>query len=129
MRRAAVALVISKYSPRQKASFVDHHFYTTVSMIRTMEELMGLPPVNVFDAYAPVFAPLFAGTGDQPRFQADDRNLRSGLIYEMNLATAPGAKKSAQLDFSKADAVDPAILNEILWQDATIAKARATPSN
>src|SRR5205807_389934 len=104
----STALVISKYSPRGPKPFVDHRFYTTVSMIHTAEALLGLPPMNLFDAHAPVFAPLFSGAGDQLPYQADAQNRLNGMLYETNTANAPGAKKSAQLDFSRADAADPA---------------------
>ena len=57
----SIALVISKYAPRAAQPFVDHHFYTTVSVIHTMEALLGLPPMNLFDAHAPLMAPLFSG--------------------------------------------------------------------
>src|SRR5207237_1361945 len=80
----STALVISKYAPRNEKSFVDSHFYTTVSMIHTMEELLGLPPMNLFDGHAPLMAPSFSGPGTQPPYQADDSNLRSGLLYAMN---------------------------------------------
>src|SRR5262249_54660010 len=40
----STALAISKYSPRLDKPFVDHNFYTTVGMVHTMEELIGLPP-------------------------------------------------------------------------------------
>ena len=113
----STALVISKYSPRSETPFVDHHFYTTVGMIHTMEELIGLPPMNLFDAHAPVFAPLFTGPGTQPPYDADDRNLRSGLMFEMNEKKAPGAKESSRMDFSRPDAADPIRLNAILWED------------
>jgi DNA-binding beta-propeller fold protein YncE len=114
----SIALVISKYSPRSETPFVDHHFYTTVSMVHTMEDLLGLPPMNLFDTHAPLMAPLFAGDGTQPPYQADDKNLRSGLLFEMNDKKAPGAKHSAKMDFSRPDAVDAQELNAILWQDA-----------
>ncbi|MGA7908639.1 MAG: phosphoesterase, partial [Candidatus Sulfotelmatobacter sp.] len=114
----SLALVISKYSPRLQASFIDHHYYTTVSLIRTMEELLGLPPMNLFDAHAAVIAAPFAGTGTQPPYQADYSNLRSGLLYEMNDKSAPGAKQSEKMDFSRPDAVNAQELNAILWQDA-----------
>jgi hypothetical protein len=118
----SVALVISKYSPRTPQPFVDHHFYTTVGMVHTMEELIGLPPINLFDTHAPVFAPLFTGSGTQPPYDADKSNLLSGLLYETNAAKAPGAKKSAKLDFSRPDAADATTLNRILWDDAKAAK-------
>jgi len=124
----SIALVISKYSPRLETPFVDHRFYTTVSMIHTMEEVLGLPPMNLFDAHAPVMAALFAGSGTQPPYEADYRNLRNGLLYEMNDTKAPGAEQSARMDFSRPDAVDAQELNAILWQDAMLSKeAKRTP--
>ena len=114
----SIALVISKYSPRSDRPFVDHHFYTTVGMVHTMEELIGLPPMNLFDTHAPILAPLFAGPGTQPPYQADDQNLRRGLLYRMNEEQARGAKESARLNFSRPDAADAMKLNAILWHDA-----------
>ncbi len=114
----SIALAISKYSPRSEGAFVDHHFYTTVGMVHTMEDLLGLPPMNLFDTHAPLFAPLFAGPGTQPPYQADDTNLRSGLLYKVNQEKAPGAKESSRMDFSRPDAADAMKLNAILWRDA-----------
>jgi DNA-binding beta-propeller fold protein YncE len=114
----SIALVISKYAPRQPQPFVDHHFYTTVDMVHTMEALLGLPPMNLFDAHAPLMAPLLAGPGTQPPYEADDKNLRSGLIYKVNEKTAAGAKESSKMNFSRPDANDAKKLNAILWQDA-----------
>lgn len=114
----STALVISKYAQSTPQPFVDHQFYTTVSMIHTMEALLGLPPMNLFDAHAPLMAPLFAGPGTQPPYQADDQNLRSGLIYRVNEKKAAGAKESSQMDFTKPDATDARKLNAILWRNA-----------
>jgi hypothetical protein len=87
-------------------------------MIHTIEELLVLPPMNLFDAHASVMAAPFSGPGTQPPFQSDDKNLRSGLLYEMNSKNAPGASESAKMDFSRPDAIDAQKLNAILWQDA-----------
>jgi DNA-binding beta-propeller fold protein YncE len=115
----SIALVISKYSPgNPQQPSVDHHFYTTVNMIHTMEALLGLPPMNNNDAYAPVMAPLFTGAGEQPAFKADYRNRDNGMIYRTNAAGNPGAKQSAKLDFSHADMADTNVLNAILWRAA-----------
>ncbi|HXJ93924.1 MAG TPA: phosphoesterase [Terriglobia bacterium] len=112
------ALVISKYAPGSaEHPFVDHHFYTTVNMMRTMEELLGLPPMNNNDAWAEPMAELFSGPPRQPSFHADDRNRKNGLLYKMNAPSAPGAQASARLDFSHADAVDATTLNRILWRE------------
>jgi DNA-binding beta-propeller fold protein YncE len=114
----SIALVVSKYSPRSPQPFVDHNFYTTVNMIHTMEALLGLPPMNNNDAFAAVMAPLFAGPGDQPAFAADYRNRDNQLIYQANAKNAPGAKESAKLNLSVADAADSEVVNAILWRDA-----------
>jgi len=114
----SIALVISKYAPHEPQPFVEHQFYTTVSMVHTMEALLGLPPMNLFDAHAPLMASLFSGPGTQPPYKVDDQNLRSGLIYKVNEKKAPGAKESSQMNFTKPDAVDARKLNAILWQDA-----------
>jgi hypothetical protein len=114
----STALVISKYAPRQASPVVDHHFYTTVSMIRTMEDLLGLPPMNNNDAFAPPMALLFTGAGDQPAFDADYSNRDNGLIYTANKPKAVGAKESSKMDFRHEDRADPQKLNVILWRDA-----------
>jgi hypothetical protein len=113
----STALVISKYSPGStQKPFVDHNFYTTVNMVHTMEVLLGLPPMNNNDAQAAVMAPMFSEAGDQPPFNADASNLRNGLLYQINPPKGPGAKESARMDFSHADAADAAQLNAILWR-------------
>jgi DNA-binding beta-propeller fold protein YncE len=114
----SIAFVVSKYSPGSPAEpYVDHRFYTTVNMIHTMEMVLGLPPMNQNDAYAPAMGPMFSGAGDQPAFKADYRNLKNGLIYEINRPDAPGAAESARMNFSRPDAAGAARLNEVLWRD------------
>ncbi|HEX6494438.1 MAG TPA: bifunctional YncE family protein/alkaline phosphatase family protein [Acidobacteriaceae bacterium] len=114
----STGLVISKYAPRQASPLVDHRFYTTVSMVRTMEDLLDLPPMNNNDAFAPPIASVFAGAGDQPAFDADYSNRDNGLIYTANKPSAPGAKESGKMDFRHEDRADPQKLNVILWKDA-----------
>ena len=87
-------------------------------MIHTMEALLGLPPMNLFDVHAPLMATLFNGPGSQPPYQSDDQNLRSGLIYQVNAKIATGAKESLKMDFSRPDAADNKTLNAILWRNA-----------
>jgi hypothetical protein len=79
--------------------------------------LLGLPPMNQNDAYAPVMGGMFAGAGDQPAYNADYRNRNNGLIYETNKGQAPGAKLSSQMDFSRPDAAGAIRLNRVLWRD------------
>jgi hypothetical protein len=115
----SIAFVISKYSPGTASRpFVAHPFYTTVNLIHTMEALLGLPPMNQNDAYAPLMSPLFAGTGEQAPYKADWRNRDNGLIYQMNPGKGPDAVASEKMDFSRPDAVNTPVLNAILWRDA-----------
>lgn len=114
----STALVISKYAQGSRAHpHVAHDFYTTVNVVRTMEVLLGLPPMNNNDARAQVMAPLFAGPGNQPPFNADYRNQKNGLIYEMNPPHGPGAALSARMDFTHADQDNAAVLNKVLWRE------------
>jgi DNA-binding beta-propeller fold protein YncE len=125
----SIALVISKYSPGSADTpYVDHHFYTTVSVIHTIEALLGLPPMNNNDALAPLMAPLFSATG-QPPFQADYRNRDNSLIYRTNMPNAPGARESLKMDFSHADAAPAQRLNAILWRDRMGRRPMPPPRN
>ena len=120
----SLALVASKYSPRAAdgAAMVDSRFYSTVSMVRTMETLLGLPPMNNNDAFSSLIGSVFTGAGDQAAFAADVSNRENGLIYAANQRTAPGAAASAKMDFRHEDRADARKLNVILWQDAMGAK-------
>jgi DNA-binding beta-propeller fold protein YncE len=116
----SLALVISKYSPRavDGGPFVDSRFYSTVSVIRTMETLLGLPPMNNNDALASLMGSLFTGPGDQKPYVADTANQDNGLIYTANPASAVGARESMKMDFTHPDRADVQKLNVILWRDA-----------
>ncbi len=117
----SLALVISKYAPYPtagRAAAVDSRFYSTVSVLRTMETLLGVPPMNNNDAFCSLIASPFTGPGDQPAFDADRSNRDNGLIYAANASAAPGAAQSQKMDFRHADRADPHELNLILWRDA-----------
>jgi DNA-binding beta-propeller fold protein YncE len=116
----SLALVVSKYSPRAAdgGPFVDSRFYSTVSVVRTMETLLGVPPMNNNDALSSMISTLFTGTGNQAPYSADYANRENGLIYTANQRTAPGARASSKMDFTHEDHADPQKLNVILWKDA-----------
>jgi DNA-binding beta-propeller fold protein YncE len=116
----SLSLVVSKYSPHgpDGAPFVDSRFYSTVSVLRTIESLLGLPPMNNNDAFSSLISTLFTGTGDQPAYTADFSNRDNGLIYTANKKTAVGAQESMKMDFRHADRAPTEKLNIILWKDA-----------
>jgi DNA-binding beta-propeller fold protein YncE len=121
----SIGLVISKYAPHgaNGAPFVDSRFYSTVSMIRTMETALGLPPMNNNDAFSSLISTLFTGPGDQPAYTADYSNRDNKLIYTANEKTAAGAKESMKMNFRHADRAPAQKLNVILWKDAMGDKA------
>ena len=116
----SLALVVSKYAPKAKDGgvFVDSRFYSTVSVVRTMETVLGLPPMNNNDAFSSMIGSEFSGAGEQAPFVADLRNRDNGLIYTANEKNAVGAKESSKMDFRHADRADAQKLNVILWKDA-----------
>jgi hypothetical protein len=116
----SIAFVVSKYSPRgaDGGPFVDSRFYSTVSMVRTMEVALGLPPMNNDDALCSVISSLFTGPGDQAAYTADYRNRDNGLIYTANEKRAVGGRESSKMDFSHEDRAPTDKLNVILWRDA-----------
>jgi hypothetical protein len=89
-----------------------HGHYSTVSFVRTIELLLGIPPLSVYDATA---RPLYDAFATQSANAAPFTALAPALhLNETNKKTAYGAAISARLDFSHPDAVDPRVLNDII---------------
>ena len=112
------ALVISPYIKR---GAVDHHFYNTDSVLRSMEQLLGVPPMCRYDADAPVFAAFGSAPANDAPYTAILP--ARAIIAETNSQTAYRAKDSARLDFSRADRVPDHILNDIVWHSVKGANA------
>jgi hypothetical protein len=104
-----VGLVLSPYTKR---GHVDGTQYSTVSMIRTIELILGLPPLSQYDAAA---RPMFASFTDKADLTAYKHELARIDLTAVNAKTAYGAKRSSRMDFSEYDRIDDFELNEILW--------------
>jgi len=103
-------------SPYVKRGFVDHTEYSTVSMLRTLELMLGLSPMTQFDAEA---TPMFSAFTDTPDLTPYTAIVPAQPLDEMNPADAYRAKDSLALDleeeadqFSRAD---EQTFNQILW--------------
>ncbi len=105
-----VSLVISPYTKR---NFVDSTQYSTVSMIRTMELILGLQPLSQYDAAA---RPMFNSFSDTADLRPYTCELPQIDLQATNEATAYGADRSMKMDFSEYDQIDDFELNEILWR-------------
>ncbi len=108
--RRTVGLVISPYVKR---GVVDSTFYSTSSMIRSMELLLGLPPMSQFDASA---TPMYASFGTQPVVSQFNAIKPFIDINAKNTRDSYGAEQSAKMDFSDDDRAPMHALNEIIWK-------------
>ena len=105
-----VGLVISPYTKR---NHLDSTQYQTVSMLRTMELILGLPPLSQFDAAAsPMFAS-FTDKADLAPYACEGARIDLDAV---NSPLAYGADRSNKMDFDEYDRIDDFELNEILWR-------------
>lgn len=108
--RRTVSLVASAYTTRGS---VDSTLYTTCSMLRTIELLLGLRPMSQYDAAANPMYACFSDKADAGPYTC----LKPVIdLNEVNLATAWGAKESSEMDFSEFDLAPMFALNEIVWK-------------
>jgi YVTN family beta-propeller protein len=99
-------------SPYVKRGAVDSEMYSTVSMLRTVELLLGLPPMTQHDAAAAPLVNSFMATPDLSGFTAVQA--RTDLMTR-NPPQGYGAAISARMDFSDYDRIDEDALNRVLW--------------
>ncbi len=116
-------------SPYTRRGAVVSDFYTTTSILRTIEQILGLPPMNQFDACAPTMEACFTDRPDLTPFTAvpnqvpldqmnpEPRKLKDPLLKQHAL-------QSGRLDLSRPDACPEGVLNRILW---AAAKGSAAP--
>ena len=109
-------MVISPYVRRK---FVDSRMYTTVSMLRSIELMLGIDPMNRFDALSPPIANCFTDTPDLTPYTVKPATI---ALNDMNppLSAQSGkerywTEKSLALDWSGLDRADSATLNRVIW--------------
>ena len=100
-------------SPWAKRGSVDSTLYTTSGVLRTIELILGLPPMSQYDAAATPMFGAFATTLETTPYAV--RPARVSLT-ETNRENAPGAQASLQMNLIEADLAPERELNEILWK-------------
>ncbi len=105
-----LALVISPYTRTGK---VDSTFYSTVSMLRTMEDAVGIAPMTQFDAYA---TPMVAAFGRKKDLRPWTAIRPAAAGNQLNAATAPMAALSATQNSGTADSFNEKLSNEAIWK-------------
>jgi hypothetical protein len=96
-----------------KQGFVDHTSYSTTSLLRTIELILGLPPMSQYDAAATPLWRCFNNNSDHPPF-----NVRPAMVRldEKNLAENKWQKLSETFNFAIEDRVNDADFNEVIWR-------------
>ncbi|MEO8053973.1 MAG: bifunctional YncE family protein/alkaline phosphatase family protein [Acidobacteriota bacterium] len=113
-----VGFVASPWTRRK--GFVDSTMYSTVSMLRTMELILGLPPLSQHDASATPMSNAFAEAPDGAPFTHRETKVP---FYEMNPDGAPMQAQANAWDFTKEDAAPDLALNEAIWKSVRGADA------
>ncbi len=112
------AYVVSAYTKRHAVVSAQ---YNQTSLLRTMELMLGLPPMNQFDATATPMYDCFTNTPDFTAFSAvanhiplDEMNSRLKSIFGSQ--QRKDALVSARLPLAKPDQCNEDMLNRILWR-------------
>jgi YVTN family beta-propeller protein len=108
------ALVISAYN---RPGALIHEFHNTVSLIRTMELLLGLQPMNLLDANA-VPMDIFQESPDLRPYRAQLPEVAPGNLLNpppRDPQTAYWIRRTEEQNLAHADIADPRVLNEIIW--------------
>ncbi len=90
-----------------------HTRYDQLSVIRTIELILGLQPLSVFDAVATPMYDAFATTPDNTPYTAI---MPTQNIQAVNPPGSTNAALSARMPFDRLDAVPQEISDRILWQ-------------
>src|SRR5437660_3951 len=109
-----IAFVISPYAKRR---VVDSTMYSTSSMLRTIELILGLQPMSQFDAAA---TPMFNSFQAKPDLQPYQTLPARVDIDEKNTLHAWGG--DIKMNFAREDAADDLLLNEVIWRSVRGAK-------
>jgi YVTN family beta-propeller protein len=97
-----------------KRGYVDHTMYSTSSMLRTIELILGLQPMSQFDAAATPMWRSFTATPTLTPFKARPSNIDLDARNPNNRSAL--ALKSLSFDFSKEDAAPDLEFSEVIWK-------------
>ena len=115
------ALVISPFTKRRA---VDSTLYTTSSVLRTMELILGLEPMSQYDASATPMYGVFQPTPDTAPYSALPARVP---LDELNTFTSYGAQASLRMNLEVADMAPELELNEIIWRSVRGADSPMPP--
>ena len=106
----STAFVISPYT---QTGVIDSTFYSSVSVLRTMELVLGVPPMSQFDAVATPMSAAFSSTANLRPYTAVVPGVS---LFAKNTFGTPMATASLRIDFSDPDLIPMRLMNRILWK-------------
>jgi YVTN family beta-propeller protein len=109
---------------RVKRGHVDSGMYSTASVLRTIELVLGIPPMSQYDAAARPLFTAFATSSSPVGFRAREARVP---LDERNRQDAPGAQASRRMNMEEADLAPERELNEILWKSVRGADSEMPP--
>jgi YVTN family beta-propeller protein len=96
-----------------KRNAVIHTMYSTSGVLRTIELILGLPPMSQYDAAAKPLYECFSSTPDLSPYVAKAAQVD---LEQRNVAVNASSKLSDKFNLAKEDAVPDEILNEVIWK-------------
>jgi YVTN family beta-propeller protein len=95
-----------------KRGYIDHSMYSTSSMLRTMELILGIPPMTQYDAAAQPMWRAFTATANASPYKLRPSNID---LNDRNTAMNEWQMRSEKFDLTKEDAVPDLEFNIVLW--------------
>ena len=98
--------------------YVDHNYYTQVDALRTIEQILGLPPMNQMDLAATPMRSLFADKADLTPYTTVVPTLvptTNPALESLTGKAREWALASMQMDFTRPDAIDDQLLGHAIW--------------
>ncbi len=96
-----------------KTGFVDHTMYSTSSMLRTIELILGLPPMSQYDASATPMWRCFDHTSDHLPYRTRPCQVN---LNDRNTVISQWSRLSEEFNFAKEDRAPDAEFNEVIWK-------------
>jgi hypothetical protein len=87
--------------------------YSTSGMLRTIELILGLPPMSQYDAAAVPFSECFTSIPDYRPYKLKPSNVD---LEQLNIAWNKSAERSQEWNFAREDAAPDLDLNEVVWK-------------
>jgi DNA-binding beta-propeller fold protein YncE len=112
-------------SPFTQFHRVEHARFSTVSVLKTIEQILGLPSLTYFDDRA---RSLLVDFEKQPSLDPYTATKPAVPLDEKNPPNAPGAEESSRWDFTRPDAAPEMELNRVIWKSVKGRHSEPPPS-